>query len=207
MRPDAAEPNLRALIREAQETLRALRPGVEDFRATMRRLEPDLTAAVKSARQAFDSANEVLSPDNRKEVAELLKNLYKFDMTGVPYRGIPPGMTDLLEGRLQVGLLPVTLAIQHVQSGRLRALAVLPVILFHAGFGAFSGGFVGVDIFFVISGYLITSIIAAEMASGSFSLAGFYERRARRILPALFLVIAVCTFVAPLVMMPSAPTA
>ena len=75
MQPDAGEPNLRALIREAQESLRTIRPGVEDFRATLRRLDPDLTAAVKSARQAFDSANEILSPDNRKEIAELLKNL------------------------------------------------------------------------------------------------------------------------------------
>lgn len=70
----------------------------------------------------------------------------------------------------------------------LRALAVLPVILFHAGFTTFSGGFVGVDIFFVISGYLITTIIVDEMDRGSFSLLNFYERRARRILPALFFV-------------------
>ena len=70
----------------------------------------------------------------------------------------------------------------------LRAFAVLPVILFHAGFSAFSGGFVGVDIFFVISGYLITTIIVDEMEKGSFSLLNFYERRARRILPALFFV-------------------
>jgi peptidoglycan/LPS O-acetylase OafA/YrhL len=74
----------------------------------------------------------------------------------------------------------------------LRAVAVIPVILFHAGFDTFSGGFVGVDVFFVISGYLITSIIVAEMEAGNFSLANFYERRARRILPALFLVMAVC---------------
>ena len=66
----------------------------------------------------------------------------------------------------------------------LRALAVIPVIFFHAGFEAFGGGFVGVDVFFVISGYLITSIILRERASGSFTLAGFYERRARRLLPA-----------------------
>ncbi len=72
----------------------------------------------------------------------------------------------------------------------LRALAVLPVILFHAGFELFSGGFVGVDIFFVISGYLITTIILSEMDKGVFSLKHFYERRARRILPALFLVMA-----------------
>lgn len=72
----------------------------------------------------------------------------------------------------------------------LRAIAVLPVILFHAGFTAFSGGFVGVDIFFVISGYLITSIILSEMEQGKFSIVNFYERRARRILPALFFVMA-----------------
>lgn len=73
----------------------------------------------------------------------------------------------------------------------LRALAVLPVILFHAGISGFSGGFVGVDIFFVISGYLITSIIIGELETGDFTLAGFYERRARRILPALFFVMLV----------------
>ena len=74
----------------------------------------------------------------------------------------------------------------------LRAIAVLPVILFHAGFETFSGGFVGVDVFFVISGYLITSIIAAELEQGKFSISNFYERRARRILPVLLLVQLVC---------------
>ena len=74
----------------------------------------------------------------------------------------------------------------------LRALAVLPVIFFHAGFEWFSGGYIGVDVFFVISGYLITTIIISEMAEGKFSIVNFYERRARRILPALFFVMAVC---------------
>jgi peptidoglycan/LPS O-acetylase OafA/YrhL len=74
----------------------------------------------------------------------------------------------------------------------LRAVAVLPVIFFHAGFEAFGGGFVGVDIFFVISGYLITTIILAEKEKGTFSLVNFYERRARRILPALFFVMICC---------------
>lgn len=74
----------------------------------------------------------------------------------------------------------------------LRALAVLPVILFHAGFQTFSGGFVGVDVFFVISGYLITSIILSELEQEKFSIINFYERRARRILPALFLVMFAC---------------
>ena len=85
----------------------------------------------------------------------------------------------------------------------LRAIAVIPVILFHAGFPAFSGGFVGVDIFFVISGYLITTIILGELEAGHFSIINFYERRARRILPALFLVIVVCLPFAWLWLMPS----
>jgi peptidoglycan/LPS O-acetylase OafA/YrhL len=71
----------------------------------------------------------------------------------------------------------------------LRAIAVLPVILFHAGYSVFSGGYVGVDIFFVISGYLITTIILNELKTNSFSIKNFYERRARRILPALYFVI------------------
>jgi peptidoglycan/LPS O-acetylase OafA/YrhL len=74
----------------------------------------------------------------------------------------------------------------------LRALAVIPVILYHAGFKLFTGGYVGVDVFFVISGYLITTIILVELEAGTFSLIHFYERRARRILPALFLVMFAC---------------
>lgn len=70
----------------------------------------------------------------------------------------------------------------------LRTVAVVPVILFHAGFETFSGGFVGVDVFFVLSGYLITTLLAAEMDEGRFSIRRFYERRARRILPALYFV-------------------
>ena len=84
----------------------------------------------------------------------------------------------------------------------LRALAVLPVIFFHAGFQLFEGGFVGVDVFFVISGYLITSIILRERESGSFTLAGFYERRARRLLPALFVVLFCCIPFAFLILTP-----
>ncbi len=70
----------------------------------------------------------------------------------------------------------------------LRALAVLPVIFFHAGFSTFSGGFVGVDIFFVISGFLITTILVDDISHSRFSFISFYERRARRILPALMFV-------------------
>jgi peptidoglycan/LPS O-acetylase OafA/YrhL len=74
----------------------------------------------------------------------------------------------------------------------LRAVAVLPVILYHCGLDWFPGGYVGVDVFFVISGYLITSIILSEMLAGRFSLVTFYERRARRILPALFVMMLLC---------------
>ena len=70
----------------------------------------------------------------------------------------------------------------------LRALAVIPVILFHAGFELFGGGFVGVDVFFVISGYLITTILIEDIINKRFNIINFYERRARRILPALTVV-------------------
>lgn len=72
----------------------------------------------------------------------------------------------------------------------LRAFAVLPVIFFHAEYPLFSGGYVGVDIFFVISGFLITSIIVNDLELQKFSFTNFYLRRARRILPVLFLVMA-----------------
>ena len=73
----------------------------------------------------------------------------------------------------------------------LRTIAVVPVVLFHANVHGFTGGYVGVDIFFVISGFLITTIIHRELGEGRFSILRFYERRARRILPALFAVMAV----------------
>lgn len=76
----------------------------------------------------------------------------------------------------------------------LRAIAVVPVIFFHAGFAVFSAGFVGVDIFFVISGYLITQIISNEIETEKFSVLKFYERRLRRIAPALLFV---CAFSLP----------
>ena len=85
----------------------------------------------------------------------------------------------------------------------LRALAVIPVIFFHAGFKIFSGGYVGVDIFFVISGYLITSNIMSDLRDGKFSIARFYERRIRRILPALFFIMAACIVMAWFLVMPA----
>jgi len=84
----------------------------------------------------------------------------------------------------------------------LRAIAVVPVVLFHSGFSAFSGGFVGVDVFFVISGFLITSLLMSELDAGKFSLLGFYERRIRRIFPALFAIMGVCSLAAWFLMMP-----
>jgi peptidoglycan/LPS O-acetylase OafA/YrhL len=77
----------------------------------------------------------------------------------------------------------------------LRAVAVVGVVLFHEKIGAFAGGFIGVDVFFVISGYLITQKIIASVRSGTFSLTSFYIRRARRILPALLFTVA-ATFAA-----------
>jgi len=91
----------------------------------------------------------------------------------------------------------------RIEIDGLRALAVLPVIFFHAGFTWFSGGFVGVDVFFVISGYLITSIIINELSAERFSLTNFYERRARRILPALFMVMAICIPLSIIMLTPS----
>lgn len=85
----------------------------------------------------------------------------------------------------------------------LRALAVLPVVLFHAEFPLFAGGFVGVDIFFVISGYLITAILLEGIDNNAFSLKLFYERRARRILPAMFTVLSVSGAISIFVLPPT----
>jgi len=84
----------------------------------------------------------------------------------------------------------------------LRALAIIPVVLYHTGFTAFSGGFIGVDVFFVISGYLITFIIHDEIRQNRFTVTGFYERRIRRIFPALFTVVLFCSISAAFVMLP-----
>ena len=85
----------------------------------------------------------------------------------------------------------------------LRAIAVIPVILFHAGFELFSGGFVGVDVFFVISGYLITTILIEDIKNKRFSIVNFYERRCKRILPALFFMMLVCIRFAWMWMLPN----
>ena len=72
----------------------------------------------------------------------------------------------------------------------LRAISVIAVILFHSGLSIFKGGFIGVDIFFVISGYLITSLILYDLKNNEFNLINFYKRRAKRILPVLFFITA-----------------
>lgn len=84
----------------------------------------------------------------------------------------------------------------------LRALAVLPVVWFHSGLPGLPGGFAGVDVFFVISGYLITGIIARGLAAGSFSFAGFYQRRVRRIAPALLVVLLATLAIGTLLLLP-----
>ncbi len=85
----------------------------------------------------------------------------------------------------------------------LRAIAVLSVVFYHYGIGGLQGGFVGVDVFFVISGYLITGIIHSEMQRGEFTLARFYERRARRIFPALFAMLLATMAVGLWLLLPS----
>jgi peptidoglycan/LPS O-acetylase OafA/YrhL len=85
----------------------------------------------------------------------------------------------------------------------LLAIAVLSVFFFHAGFSLFPGGFVGVDVFFVLSGYLMTSIIRKETQAKTFTIHRFYERRARRIIPMLLFTIAISYFPAYLFMVNS----
>jgi peptidoglycan/LPS O-acetylase OafA/YrhL len=84
----------------------------------------------------------------------------------------------------------------------MRAIAVLGVLWYHIDPGTLGGGFVGVDVFFVISGFLITSLMIRDLGRDTFSIAGFYERRIRRILPALFCMMIVCIAAAWLLLLP-----
>ncbi len=85
----------------------------------------------------------------------------------------------------------------------MRAVAVLSVIAFHFGIFHLTGGFVGVDVFFVISGYLISSIVFSEVAASRFSVIGFYERRIRRIFPAFFAMLLVFALFAAVFFLPA----
>jgi peptidoglycan/LPS O-acetylase OafA/YrhL len=85
----------------------------------------------------------------------------------------------------------------------LRAIAVIPVVLFHAGVSLFTGGYVGVDVFFVISGYVISKSLLSDIHQGRFSISKFYERRVRRIFPALMATFAVTWLLAWLLFLPS----
>jgi len=84
----------------------------------------------------------------------------------------------------------------------LRAIAILPVVAFHAFPRYAPGGFIGVDIFFVISGYLISSIIFRSLLSNNFRFSEFYARRVRRIFPALIVVLATCYALGWFVLLP-----
>src|SRR5439155_1784196 len=99
--PGDADNNLRALIRDVRALLGLIRPTIDDIRGSVRRMEPELTGAAKSARNAFDrasttfeSVNEVLSPDNRKEFSELVKNL---NAIGVNVLKLSAGFQSLLD--------------------------------------------------------------------------------------------------------------
>lgn len=84
----------------------------------------------------------------------------------------------------------------------LRAIAVVAVLLFHLGFGRASGGFVGVDVFFVISGFLIGGIVVREAAAGTFRLGDYLARRVRRIVPVMLVVLAVVSLCAAILLLP-----
>ncbi len=85
----------------------------------------------------------------------------------------------------------------------MRAIAVLAVVFYHVGFSAFGGGYVGVDVFFVISGFLITRLIADQLDAGTFRFSTFYIRRARRLFPALFVTFIGCFIAAGFLFIPS----
>ena len=113
-------------------------------------------------------------------------------------REIPPGYAVTGLTRSAAGTFDVCVRVANNNNDRhyrsdidgLRAIAILGVVAYHVGIPGITGGFAGVDVFFVISGYLITQLLARELAaSGSVSLANFYARRMRRILPALVVVV------------------
>jgi peptidoglycan/LPS O-acetylase OafA/YrhL len=92
----------------------------------------------------------------------------------------------------------------HKEIDGLRAISVLVIILFHLKVNFFQGGFIGVDVFFVVSGYLITQIISSNLNSGQFSFTDFYIRRTTRILPALVLTVLITLLAAIYLQQPQA---
>lgn len=115
--------------------------------------------------------------------------------------GLVSGAAAALAPLSESGPAPIDRSSYRADIDGLRALAVLPVVLYHAGLGM-TGGFVGVDVFFVISGFLITALIQKDLEQGRFSLAEFFERRIRRIFPALFALIGASFVAGGLVLMP-----
>jgi peptidoglycan/LPS O-acetylase OafA/YrhL len=103
---------------------------------------------------------------------------------------------------LKTGVFLATLHRQDIDG--LRALAVILVVLCHAGFKTFSGGFIGVDIFFVISGFVVTNSIRSALAENRFSFFDFYIRRAKRLAPALYFVMFITLGFALLFLVPDA---
>src|ERR1700751_595893 len=118
-----------------------------------------------------------------------------FATPGPPIGGARPSAGPVLERRNAMRYRP--------DIDGLRAVAVLPVLFFHAGVPGFAGGFVGVDIFFVISGYVITARWKEDIVRSRFSILDFYERRVRRIFPALLFVFALTWAASLILLLPS----
>ncbi len=102
------------------------------------------------------------------------------------------------QGALEAGTAPEDRLFRPDVEG-LRAVAIALVVLFHAGIPQAKGGFIGVDVFFVISGFVITGVLLRQSAAGGIRVVGFYARRARRILPMALLVIVVSTLAVAIV--------
>jgi len=120
------------------------------------------------------------------------------DLAGHP--GDVPART--LDANGVAVVAPLAVADHRLDIDGMRAVAVVPVMLFHLGSSLVKGGYIGVDVFFVISGYLITAILQSEIAVNKFSILNFYDRRIRRIFPALFAVLAISTIGAVCVLFP-----
>ncbi len=158
-----------------------------------------LTSAIKdknNAAEYLDSPPVLTSPGRAGVSVPLLtrsgRTAERTSLTLVPPKHVSPPPT----------MEPIPSRAHRKDIDGLRAIAVLSVMGFHCGVRWLRGGFIGVDIFFVISGYLICTIIYRELEADTFSIARFYERRCKRILPALSLVLLGCLALATLVLSP-----